>query len=387
MIALKPKIKKNRLLTLAMVSLDVRRDLDKPLDNFQQIKIRHYYRRMPYDDMTSAESTNMRLVRYKNGWDLFIKILKQKPDIIQGIEPYTFPAGLGEYLAVIGLNLLYRIPFFFPMLENRPVHKKFGRVLAPLLKLYLRFYAARALFVIPLNQGAEKNLLEAGISRDKFRKVLWGCWGVDLSEFSPQSQPAFLAHNGRKVILFAGRLHYSKGISYLLEAFDRLRKEYPLRLLIVGDGEEKQNIVEFCDRRGLVDDIILKGSVKNEQMPGYFRAAYITVTPSITTKRWEEQVGMVNIQSLACGIPVVSTYSGAIPEFVKDKVVGLLVKEKDVEQLYLAIKELLEDRQMYCQMSSSARQYCLERFDIKKNIALAEELILALCRRNDVGGL
>ena len=368
-------VKKKKPLSLAMVSLIVRRDLDKPLGNFQQIDIKHYYRMMPYDDMTSDELTETRLVKYRNGLDLFVKILKQRPDLIQGID-YILPAGLGEYLAILGLNLLCGIPFFFPVLENRPIEKKFNRVLAFPLKLCLRFYAARALFVIPLNRGAENNLVSTNVSKDKFKKILWGCWGVDLEEFSPRIKPVLLADDNQRMILFAGRLHYSKGISYLLEAFDKLRKEYHLKLVIIGDGEEKENILEFCDQRGLTGNVILKGSVKNEQMPGYFRAACITVTPSITTKRWEEQVGMTNIQSLACGVPVVSTYSGAIPEFIKDKEVGLLVKEKDADQLYKAIKELLENKKLYNQMSLAARQYCLERFDILKNIRIAEKLLL-----------
>jgi len=365
--------KKKARISMAMVSLDVRRDLDKPLDNFERIDIKHYYKKMPYNDMAPADLTDARLVKYKNGLDLFFKILKQKPDIIQGIEPYTFPAGLSEYLAITGLNLLYRIPFFFPMLENRPVGKKFGAVLAPLLKLYLWFYAKRALFVIPLNQGAEKNLLEAGVSKDKFRKIIWGCWGVDPEEFCPEPAPP--SDNGRKTIFFAGRLHYSKGISYLLEAFDRLRKEYPLKLVIAGSGEEKENIIEFCNTTGLIDHVVLTGSVNNAQMPDYFRAAYVTVTPSITVKRWEEQVGMINIQSMACGTPVVSTRSGAIPEFVEDGKTGLLVEEKDAQGLYEAVKKLLDDKDLYSKLSIAARQYCLERFCDKTNIAKAEDFV------------
>lgn len=374
-------IKENKPLTLAMVSLDVRRDLQKPLDNFQRINIKHYCRRISYDDMTAQELTSSHIVKYRNGLDLFLKILKLRPDIIQGIEPYTFPAGWDEYLAILGLNLFFGIPFFFPMLENRPVQEKFGLILAPFLKLYLRFYTSRALFVIPINEGAKKNLLAAGAPLKKIRKLLWGCWGVDLDEFSPDAKPANVASDNQKIILFAGRLHYSKGINYLLEAFDRLRKEYALKLLILGEGKERQNIIDFCNRRKLNSDVILMGSVKNQEMPGYFRAAYLTVTPSITTKRWQEQVGMVNIQSLACGIPVVSTYSGAIPEFIKDGEVGLLVRERDADHLYRALKELLENRQLYSKISKAARQYCLERFDVSKNIAFAEEVILPVIQK------
>ena len=58
------------------------------------------------------------------------------------------------------------------------------------------------------------------------------------------------------------------------------------------------------------------------------------------------------------------------------KEVGLLVKEKDADQLYKAIKELLENKKLYNQMSLAARQYCLERFDILKNIRIAEKLLL-----------
>lgn len=126
---------------------------------------------------------------------------------------------------------------------------------------------------------------------------------------------------------------------------------------------------------------MLVGAVKNRDLPPYFRAASVFVSPSITTRRWEEQVGMTNIQAMACGVPVVSTRSGAIPEYVPDGVAGILVPERQPQALAEAVVRLLCDEDLRRRMGDAGRRYAMAHYHAGDNVRRAEELILACCER------
>jgi len=85
---------------------------------------------------------------------------------------------------------------------------------------------------------------------------------------------------------------------------------------------------------------------------------------------------MVNIQSMACGTPVVSTFSGAIPEYVKNGETGILVPERDSEGLANAMIKLLKDDKLRERLGAGARKHVVENLDAKKNIIASEKILL-----------
>ncbi|MCL5773832.1 MAG: glycosyltransferase family 4 protein [Firmicutes bacterium] len=357
-------------LKMAIISLITRRDLDTPLHFFDKIDVLHFYRSAPYGDMSTDEYSE-NLVNYSDGKDLFEKLVKYSPDFIQGIEPYTFPAGFQEYCAILKYKRKLKTHFFFPMLENRPPEKKFGHILSHLLKIYLKNYASKSDFVIPLNTGAKRNLLDIGIPQAKFKELLWGTWGVDVDEFSPGKE------KDERLLLFVGRLDISKGIEYLLEAFKKIAGDFKnLRLNLVGEGPLKEWIASYIKNFNLEGRVMLQGTVKNKNLPEFFRRAALTISPSITTNRWEEQVGMVNIQSIACGTPVVSTLSGAIPEYIRNIREGILVPEKNSEAIAEAVTRLINDSELRRKMGEEGRKHVLDSYDARINIRKAEDFLL-----------
>ncbi|MFN4133859.1 MAG: glycosyltransferase family 4 protein, partial [Candidatus Hadarchaeales archaeon] len=182
-----------------------------------------------------------------------------------------------------------------------------------------------------------------------------------------------------KAILFVGLLDERKGVAHLLQAFKKVKEKIKdLKLVMIGKGPLYEKIVQFAKENRLENDISLLGVVSNERMPDYFRAALLTVIPSITTKKWEEQVGMANIQSMACGTPVVSTFSGAIPEYVKHGRTGILVPEKDHESLAVAIIKLLKDEKYRKKLGRNARKYAVANYDLRKTMKKNEEIVLNL---------
>ena len=86
---------------------------------------------------------------------------------------------------------------------------------------------------------------------------------------------------------------------------------------------------------------------------------------------------MVNLQSLACGTPVVTTKSGAIPEYINSRV-GILVPERDAKALAGAMRRLLSDIKYREKLGAAGRKYILENFDAQKTIQKTERLLLEL---------
>lgn len=356
---------------MAMVSTGVRGDVLSSIKYFTKLEVVHFYDSVPYSDVYPEELEN--LVHYTNFFDLCSKIKKCDPDIIQGSEPYNFPGTLQACAASFSMSKILGVPLFFPMLENRPPKARFGR-LSPFLKMYLEVYSTRAKFIIYMNNGARRNLLDVGVPESKLERAMWGCWGVDIDKFTPKKNG--LEPNLGRSILFVGRLSEDKGIQYLLTAFKKVSAAIKgVSLVIIGDGPLRGRI------RGNDTNIAMLGKIKNQDLPPYFRAADLTVAPSITTMKWEEQIGMVNIQSMACGTPVVSTYSGAIPEYVVHGKTGILVPEKDAGSLADAMIKLLRNNGLKEELGKNAREYAIENFDAKKNIEANERIVLS--RWND----
>lgn len=362
---------------MAMVSTGVRRDTLAPIRHFSKFEIIHFYDSAPYFDLYSEELAG--LVKYRNFFDLCQKMRRHRPEVIQGSEPYGFPRTLQACAASYLMSKTLKAPLFFPMLENSPPESRFG-FLSPALKAYLKIYAKQCFTILCLNKGVIKSLQEIGVSDDKLVRCNWGTWGVETDEFTPDKgsdDPDF----GR-ALLFVGRLDEAKGVPYLLQAFKEVKKSVAdVKLVIIGDGPLREEINSFSKANNFEKDIILLGTVKNRDLPKYFRAAAITVAPSVTMPKWREQIGMVNIQSMACATPVISTFSGAIPEYVKHGETGILVPERDSASLARAAIKLLNDEDLRKRMGTNARRHAVENLDAKKNIIANEKLLLDLLEK------
>jgi glycosyltransferase involved in cell wall biosynthesis len=138
--------------------------------------------------------------------------------------------------------------------------------------------------------------------------------GIDLERFA-----AAEARDGGYV-LSAGRLVWEKGHQDVLRAFAALRlgiggaSRRDLRLLIVGDGPEGGRLRKYAEELGVAGEVEFHATVPYDEMPALYAGAQALVLASLPTNGWEEQFGMVLIEAMAAGTPVVASASGAIPE-------------------------------------------------------------------------
>lgn len=351
--------------TLAILTESIRFDNQDALKYFSQIKPVHFYENAPYGDLKEEELSNA--IKYENIADLEQKLLELKPDIIQGAEPYASKKALKLCLVAKKISKKLNIPLIFPMLENRPVNDRFGLIAGLFLKQILKNYAEASSLIFYLNEGAKRNLLEVGTNPKKMVKMLYGIWGVETDVFKPltvNSQPLT-----EKKILFMGRLDEAKGLPYVITAWKSIEKDFPdVSIYFSGKGGLEH----------LIDGYRMShGFCKNSDLPALINSSLFTITASVTQKRWEEQVGMTNLQALSCGVPVITTKSGAIPEYVTPEV-GILVPEKDSEAIADAMRKLLRDEKLRREMGQKGREHVLANYDARETIGKVEEILLKI---------
>lgn len=163
----------------------------------------------------------------------------------------------------------------------------------------------------------------------------------------------------RIILLCLGRLVKVKGIDYLIKAFAELKEELPnSTLIIAGDGPERSNLENLSKSMGL-NDVVFLGAVGREMQrykPAYFMMADIYVCPSVTLKTPEEwSLGV--IEAMSVGKPVVATTAtGCALDVIRNGVNGYIVRERDPEALYKAIKTIAKDANLRKSMGIESKR-------------------------------
>lgn len=189
--------------------------------------------------------------------------------------------------------------------------------------------------------------------------------GVDLERFRPCDQGVARARLGlseaERVILFVGRLDPIKGIDRLLAAVARLRGEMRLRVVLVGGGGEKASeepmLRALCSELSLGDCVTFAGPRAHGELQDYYRAADVLVLPS-----HYESFGLVVLEALACGAPVLATRVGVVEDIIRKGVNGWVVSGNAPESLAEGLRGVLEWRDTQRQTPASIRA-TVEKYD------------------------
>jgi glycosyltransferase involved in cell wall biosynthesis len=191
--------------------------------------------------------------------------------------------------------------------------------------------------------------------------------GVDIDFFAKSiGRGSTRNHKGRKdkIILYAGRLIDVKGIEYLVKAFPEvLEKQANAKLLVVGSGPCKGDLVSLSERLHLHDKVVFQDTVSQEELVRYYAMADVFVLPSVTTKEGEtEGLGVVLLEAMACGVPVIGSAVGGITDIIKDQETGLLVRQKDPGDLAEKINRVLTDEELSRRLGKRGYDFAKERF-------------------------
>ncbi len=230
-------------------------------------------------------------------------------------------------------------------------------------KLYVQHNAD--VFLAMSGKAAEALRIE-GVEQQRIRMHFPG---IDLQHFCPQSRPGvgpFLPwrRDDTLRILLVGNIVPSKGVrEFILAAAEVVtRRTFTDRVefALVGNGDVAL-VSRMVTRLGLQDVVVHQAAIPYADMPRLHASADLFVLPSIPTPVWEEQFGMVLAESMACGKPVISTHSGAIPEVVGDA--GVLVPPYDHHALADAIIDLGADETRRIHLGERAAVRARDMFD------------------------
>ncbi|MGC8880077.1 MAG: glycosyltransferase [Anaerolineae bacterium] len=175
--------------------------------------------------------------------------------------------------------------------------------------------------------------------------------GVDLAQFTPSYQTR------APVIVYVGSLIPRKGVIYLLKAMAQLVPTHPsLRLVIVGEGVEKPSLQRDACELGIATRVSFVGEASREHVRSWMQQAKVFVLPST-----EEGFGVVLLEALACGTPIVASQVGGICDVVTPEV-GILVPPGDPDALAAAIAQLIGDEKRWMECSLNARKRAEELY-------------------------
>lgn len=193
--------------------------------------------------------------------------------------------------------------------------------------------------------------------------------GVDLSRFTPGDGAAArqkLALPDEPLVLFVGRIDPVKGIDTLLEAFtlmsDRDWNGANPKLVFIGGtvddeygqfrpGADLAPVVAHAEALGIRDRILFRGSEPQDMLPDYYAAATVAAVPS----RYES-FGLVAVEAMACGLPVVASRAGGLKFTVEEEFSGLLVPPSDPQALADGLARVILDRDLRSSLQVGARQ-------------------------------
>ena len=191
----------------------------------------------------------------------------------------------------------------------------------------------------------------------KIKIISMGC---KTGNFGKQfSVDNYFQQEGKKVVLFVGRLVAIKGVTHLIEAM----KKVDAILIIVGDGPLRDELINQAKPQG--NKIRFLGAKSHKELKKIYASADVFAAPSITVEDGKQEgLGLVILEAMASGLPVVANKSGGITDLIHDGENGLYAQEKNIDSLSSKINLLLNDDDMYEKLSAKSLKTAYE-YDYK----------------------
>ena len=206
---------------------------------------------------------------------------------------------------------------------------------------------------------------------------------VDASEYRPDGASAFartIARPGEAVLMHVSNFRPVKRISDVIGVFERVRKKRPARLVLVGDGPDRSLAERLVRANGSASQTTFLGNVA--AIESLMPIADVFLLPSDA-----ESFGLAALEAMACGVPVVGTNVGGLPEVVEDGKNGFLLPVGDVEAMADAVLAIVEDPERGRALSESARERAVAAFPSDQIVARYRAYYEAVVVGGALGGL
>lgn len=192
---------------------------------------------------------------------------------------------------------------------------------------------------------------------------------MDTSIFKPLEHcihKGHIAPKGEKILIHTSNFRPVKRVPDTIRIFDLVKKEVPSKLLLVGDGPERSECERLCRQLDLCDHVKFLG--KQDGLVEILNSADLFLIPSQS-----ESFGLAALEAMACGLPVISSSVGGLPELVKHNESGFIAEIGDVERMAKYAIDLLTNEKKYALFSKNARERAVQQFDVSKVVPMYEK--------------
>ncbi len=182
---------------------------------------------------------------------------------------------------------------------------------------------------------------------------------VDTNYYKPMDALAMrknIAPNGEKVLIHVSNFRVVKRVPDTIRILEKVNKEIPTKLILVGDGPDRSECERLCRELNLCENVIFLG--KQEALVEILNCADLFLIPSQS-----ESFGLAALEAMACGLPVVSSTVGGLPELVIHNETGFIAQIGDVDRMAKYVIDLLTNEKKYNLFSKNARRRAVENFD------------------------
>lgn len=216
-----------------------------------------------------------------------------------------------------------------------------------------------------INKNAKTAVIPNGVDIENFtREYSYG----ELSELADKLG----IRPGDKVIVSVSRLVPKNGIDILIRSAEILNSNLQTtsyKLLIIGEGEQKEELVSLAKKLHVYDKIIWVGSVGHTELPRYLKISDVFVRLSRS-----EGLGSAFLEAMAAGIPIIGTKIGGIPDFLKNKETGMFAEIDNPEDLAMKITSILGNKDLADKLTNNAKNLVTEKYNWDKIANQVKEL-------------
>jgi colanic acid/amylovoran biosynthesis glycosyltransferase len=235
--------------------------------------------------------------------------------------------------------------------------------------IYSHLFKQGDLF-LPISDLWKDRLLELGCSPEK---IIVHRMGIDVDKFL--FQPRQVGVDGKVRIVSIARLVGKKGIEYGIRAIEKITKTLEQFEYIGPLRTELENLINHL---GVSQYVKLTGWKEQPEILEILSQSHIFLAPSITSNTGDQEgIPVVLMEAMACGLPVISTKHGGIPELVKDNVSGFLVPEKSVDELADKLSHLISHPELWLEMGKAGHDFIVENYNIEK----LNDTLVEICER------
>ncbi len=254
--------------------------------------------------------------------------------------------GYNRYMPEFALKFLHKkIPLVFS--PHGFIHTKKNYLFKKIHDLTIGRVIQKANYCTALTKLDFQDYKNLGVKKEKIIEL---ANGVDLNRFSKRNKKEIhgLEKKFGNFALYVGRIHKSKGLSYVLKAI----KNIDISLVVVGKDAGYKNELEKLSRElGIQKKIFFVGGVPDDKLVSFYQAAKMFILFS----GWEG-FGIVAIEAMAAKIPVIASNMGSLPYIIKNKKTGFIIPYQNIAMLRSKIEELLNDKELRKNMGENGNK-------------------------------